>query len=89
MRCNDVECLRNSEAEDLLEAVPDTWRKSSPDLPGALEEPDKRHQWLVLDGNILRKHPADVWAEENNNNEQGINGEVNIVIGKLQENKLI
>lgn len=82
MKCSDVECLRNAEAEDLLEAVPDTWRKSSPDLPGVLEEPDKRHQWLALDGNILKEHPADVWAKENNNNEQGANGEVNMVIGK-------
>lgn len=26
------------------------------------EEPDKRHEWLVLDGRYLREHPASVWT---------------------------
>lgn len=47
----------------MLDAVPDTWRRSLPDLPNA-DENKFRHEWLVLDGQVLQKHPADVWNRE-------------------------
>ncbi|KAK4880656.1 hypothetical protein RN001_008802 [Aquatica leii] len=28
------------------------------------KRPDKRHEWLVLDGNILKEHPGQIWASE-------------------------
>lgn len=34
------------------------------DLPGIEENTTSRHEWLVLDGGILQKHPADVWNRE-------------------------
>lgn len=47
-----------------MNAVPDTWRKPQPDLPSKNEIPDKRHEWLVLDGVILREYPSEVWGQE-------------------------
>lgn len=60
-KCKDADCLRKADAKYLLETVPDTWRRVWPDLPTVDEDPTKRHQWLVLDGNVLRKHPNDAW----------------------------
>lgn len=64
VQCTDAECLLNKEPNSLLNAVADTWRKPQPDLPSNLEEPDKRHEWLVLDGKILKEHPGKIWADE-------------------------
>lgn len=52
------------EDEDLLDAVPDTWRRVHPDLPARNENTTIRHQWLVLDGNILQKHAAESWNRD-------------------------
>lgn len=63
--CKDIECLKEQSADALIEATPDTWRKPSPDLPQRSEtDPGKRHEWLVLDGKVLKQHPADVWSSE-------------------------
>lgn len=47
-----------------METVPDTWRPQLPDLPEKDEDTKNRHEWLVLDGEVLQKHPADVWNRE-------------------------
>ncbi|XP_050315141.1 neurotactin-like [Anthonomus grandis grandis] len=62
VNCQDVTCLRELPAKKLVSSVPDTWRKPQPDLPTKDEEPDKRHQWLVIDGVILRESPNEVWS---------------------------
>lgn len=59
VNCTDAECLRTKEDEDLLEATPDEWRHTAPDLPSPSEK--LQHEWLVLDGDILSQHPSDVW----------------------------
>lgn len=64
MKCKEAECLRETDENELLEAVPDTWRRTWPDLPSRNENTSARHEWLVLDGHILLKHPADVWNRE-------------------------
>ncbi len=64
VKCKDAECLRNKEDEELLDAVPDTWRRIWADLPTSAENTTSRHEWLVLDGQILQQHPADVWNKE-------------------------
>lgn len=64
IQCSTADCLLEAEAEFLINSVPDIWRKPQPDLPVRSEEPDKRHEWLVLDGNILKEHPGKVWASE-------------------------
>jgi len=64
-------------AEELLEKTPKEWRPATPDLPKPLVKTtdpanrtvaaDQEHQWLVLDGDILREHPSSVmanWAKD-------------------------
>lgn len=60
-KCSDLECLRQSNAKYLNDIVPDTWRRVWPDLPRIDENTTARHEWLVLDGEVLRKHPNDAW----------------------------
>lgn len=64
IQCSTAECLRNATAEQILDAVPDTWRYFPPDLPNINENASAHHQWLVLDGNILKQHPQEVWNVE-------------------------
>ncbi|XP_057660351.1 neurotactin [Diorhabda carinulata] len=64
VQCKDVDCLRNLDAVKLITAVEDTWRKPQPDLPLADEVPENRHEWLALDGHILRRYPHEVWSSD-------------------------
>lgn len=77
VQCEDAACLRDEDAVTLTNAVPDIWRKAQPDLPSKNEDPEKRHEWLVLDGRILKEHPATVWANTENL-------PVKLVLGKLK-----
>ncbi|XP_044737162.1 neurotactin [Chrysoperla carnea] len=61
---NDVKCLREKNVAELLDNVPDTWRHVQPDVPQEDERPNERHEWLVLDGDILQKHPVDSWRDD-------------------------
>lgn len=71
----DVECLRNRDAEELLEAVPDDWRHPLQDLPQIDDEGSSaKHQWLVLDGIFLQEHVSDAWKSN------GLHA--NLVMGK-------
>lgn len=63
-RCSDAVCLRKASAKYLNDVVPDTWRRDFPDLPKVDENTTIRHEWLVLDGDILRKHPNEAWNEQ-------------------------
>lgn len=60
-KCKEAGCLRKADARYLLQAVPDTWRRVWPDLPAVDENPTERHEWLILDGEVLKKHPNDAW----------------------------
>lgn len=64
VQCETAACLRQLDAEYLTRAVMDTWRKPQPDLPAKNENPHKRHEWLVLDGMLLREYPSNVWTRE-------------------------
>lgn len=67
LKCSSGNCsLAITPADELLESVPDTWRKVWPDLPSIDENTTARHEWLVLDGKYLQKHPADVWNRDAN-----------------------
>lgn len=58
----DVECLKNKDAEEILDAVPETWRGPLEDLPQTDDEGSSvKHQWLVLDGKFLQEHVSDAW----------------------------
>ncbi|CAH1100016.1 unnamed protein product [Psylliodes chrysocephalus] len=61
VRCENVECLRDMDAEMLVKAVEDTWRKPFLDLPLADEKPQDRHQWLVVDGRLLKSYTEEIW----------------------------
>lgn len=66
IRCNDAACLRSKSAVELMDAVPETWYMGNVNLPETKEadiSKDKRHQWLVLDGNILQEHVGHILAE--------------------------
>lgn len=61
LKCKDVQCLREATDEDLLDAIPDNWLRTWPDLPSADENTTSRHDWLVVDGSILQRSPSDLW----------------------------
>lgn len=63
-KCSNADCLRNTTDKEILDAVPDTWGRNWPDLPAADENSTTGHDWLILDGEILFQHPADVWSKE-------------------------
>ena len=60
-----AECLRSIDVEDLLDAMPSEWRPTTPDLPAPVgtNGMPTPHQWLVLDGDLLRNHPSEVWEK--------------------------
>ncbi|XP_073836757.1 neurotactin [Musca autumnalis] len=62
--CKDVACMRSVEAEKLWDAIPDTWLHFPADIPAAEENTTAHHEWLVLDGDILKEHPAQSWNKE-------------------------
>ncbi|VEN37883.1 unnamed protein product [Callosobruchus maculatus] len=78
VQCQNADCLRKLDAKKLVNAVEDTWRKPLIDLPAKGEDPSKRHQWLVVDGRIIREEPEKVWARED-----GLS--VNLVIGSTAQ----
>ncbi|GLH07126.1 Neurotactin [Gryllus bimaculatus] len=48
-------CLRALDAPALLAALPDAWRPQPAELPLPGQAPP--HEWLVLDGVLLQRHP--------------------------------
>ncbi|KAK2588802.1 hypothetical protein KPH14_001677 [Odynerus spinipes] len=66
IRCTDASCLRSKSAEDLIDAVPETWHSSFVGLPETRETlaRDRMHEWLVLDGAILQEHVGEIWARD-------------------------
>ncbi|XP_067646001.1 neurotactin [Eurosta solidaginis] len=72
--CRDVGCLRAASSEQIWAATPDTWLHFPVDIPTVDENPTAHHKWLVLDGNILQRHPAEAWKEENTGNPKLVMG---------------
>lgn len=71
--CEDnltAECLRNVDVEEIVSLIPQEWEPSRSGLPE--NSTFERHQWLVLDGNILQKHAFEVLT----------NNSLKMVIGK-------
>lgn len=68
IECKDVACLQRQNESALMSALPAAWTKRDRSalgwLPTVDENPTQRHGWLVLDGDILKQHPADVWNRE-------------------------
>ncbi|KAH8303584.1 hypothetical protein KR018_003990 [Drosophila ironensis] len=66
LECADVECLRDASSERLWAATPDTWLHFPMDIPQAQEANagGHRHEWLVLDGDVLYQHPSESWKQD-------------------------
>ncbi|XP_013110643.1 neurotactin [Stomoxys calcitrans] len=72
--CSDVACLRTMEAEKIWDAMPDTWLHFPADVPSMEENSTSHHEWLVLDGDILKEHPAESWKKEHVGNPKLVMG---------------
>ncbi|XP_075164080.1 neurotactin [Haematobia irritans] len=72
--CKDVACLRTIEAEKIWDATPDTWLHFPADVPSLEENSTSHHEWLVLDGDILKEHPAESWKKEHVGNPKLVMG---------------
>lgn len=60
--CNDKACWQKKDSKELMDKIPGSWtRDVSASLPTADEDKSQIHDFLVLDGTILKKHPQDVW----------------------------
>jgi len=62
---DEVECLVDKTAEDIIEATPYEWRTNQPELP---QKGETDHSWIIIDKNILLQHPKDYWTENQMSN---------------------
>ncbi|XP_041973528.1 neurotactin [Aricia agestis] len=60
-QCNDVECLRRISPAQVLDATQDTWLENDVDSLPSVRRTER--SWLVLDGDFLRTHAYESWAE--------------------------
>lgn len=52
-----ADCIRAVDAEELIEQIDDSWRPVISELPATKEVNSTKHEWLVLDGDILKENP--------------------------------
>ena len=75
---DEVDCLIDAIAEDLVNAVPSEWLNTRvatlPRKKGTNKE--KGHSWIIVDKNIFKESPLEYWKKN-----QGSNN-VPIVIGR-------
>lgn len=65
LNCTTDSCLQTMEAESIIKEIPDTWASNDLlGLPTSDEKTKERHEWLVLDGHILKKSPLDVMKSQ-------------------------
>ncbi|XP_066589792.1 neurotactin isoform X2 [Prorops nasuta] len=66
IRCTDADCLRSKGAEELMDAVPESWYTGNIGLPESREATSAsiRHEWLVLDGSFLQEHVGQIWTKD-------------------------
>ncbi|XP_014604852.1 PREDICTED: neurotactin isoform X1 [Polistes canadensis] len=62
IKCTDANCMQTKDANDLLNAVPDTWHHNFIGLPktGEILPGNDTHEWLILDGAILQEHVGEI-----------------------------
>lgn len=61
-KSDKLHCLRTFDAEELVEELDDSRRPEVSDLPFKNEVNASKHEWLVIDGTILKE---DLWQKEN------------------------
>ena len=75
---DELECLIDKTAEDLLNSVPTNWLNTEVlTLPRKNPNEEKGHSWIIADKNILMEAPMDYWKQNKGSNN------VPIVIGRL------
>ena len=74
---DEVDCLIDATAEDLVDAVPAEWLNTQmaklPKKMGTNEE--KGHSWIIVDKNMFMESPMEYWKKNKGSNN------VPIVIG--------
>lgn len=60
------DCLYDTAAGELLKQVPGDWIQGALELPTPDEDTLKHHDWLVIDGEILKKDPREVLSKATN-----------------------
>ncbi|KAL7032492.1 hypothetical protein ACKWTF_007333 [Chironomus riparius] len=61
-----LEDWQKVDSTELMKKMPETWmKKHSNSLPDRDESATSFHDWIVLDGVILKKHPEDFWKATN------------------------
>ena len=60
INCKDVTCLREKTAEEIMEAVPLSWLTPNDGLPQVQEANNRKHEWLVRDGIIVKQHIGEI-----------------------------
>lgn len=59
----DQACLKGLDEKKLIDSIPAAWKNDvSASLPTVGEE--KGHEFLIVDGGIIKKHPQDVWKKD-------------------------
>ena len=75
---DELECLIDKTAEDLLNSVPIDWLNTEVStLPRKNPVEEKGHSWIITDKNILMDAPMDYWKKSKGSNN------IPIVIGKF------
>jgi carboxylesterase type B len=59
--CKDKKCWQEKNTADLLKMIPSSWKRGFDSLPGETEKSVDFHDWIVLDGVILKRHVEDGW----------------------------
>lgn len=62
--CHDAACLKNKDAEEVMEAVPPQWYEVSTGLPKPTEVNNKKHEWLVKDDIIVQQHIGTIFSQK-------------------------
>lgn len=61
--CRNIDCLRRTDAEEILDRVPDDWKpKWKTELPIGVPSVDE-HRWLIQDGVIVQQNLFQAWKE--------------------------
>lgn len=61
LNCTTASCLQTLDAASIIKEIPESWKTDDLlGLPKSDESTKERHEWLVLDGQILKKSPFDV-----------------------------
>ena len=65
--CDDKMCWQTKDETELNNKVPESWSKDlSTSLPSADEKKSNVHEFLVLDGVVLKKHLQEAWKSDPN-----------------------